>query len=456
MLPRIRRGGTLAHPHLEAGQSVMCLCSADDCYHVARILRAVDNGDDERYYVHYVNQPTRLDEWVTPERIDFDCDPEVLEDTAERRTRAQRRRTADDRPELQSDPERAEGQKPRHVDEHVKNVDSVILGYHTFHQIAAWYYSPYPEAYIGDARQLIICEYCLKYFPRKDLFAKHKIGCHRTHPPGFEVYRHNGVSVYEVDGAAHKVYCQCLCLLARLFLEHKTLCFDVESFMFYIMLTDGDTGRHIVGYFSKEKVCHLGYNLACILVIPPYQKLGHGRDLIQLAYELSRRTGTIGTPERPLSDLGLRGFYSYWKGALLQDLKAIPRPATVTVTDIAARTCISTDDVVYTLRRLKLLREEGTSWHLDFGPDLFAVIDALPEPQNTLDLRFLRWPLKRCEAYTATQEGDFFELRFTCIGATYLTTEEDGAGGKPDRTASHTNGAGTAEPPQCPEDTAIT
>lgn len=41
---------------------------------------------------------------------------------------------------------------------------------------------------------------------------------------------------------------------ARLFLEHKTLCFDVESFMFYIMLTDGDTGRHIVGYFSKEKV----------------------------------------------------------------------------------------------------------------------------------------------------------------------------------------------------------
>lgn len=29
--------------------------------------------------------------------------------------------------------------------QHVKNVDSVILGYHTFHQIAAWYYSPYPH-----------------------------------------------------------------------------------------------------------------------------------------------------------------------------------------------------------------------------------------------------------------------------------------------------------------------
>lgn len=29
------------------------------------------------------------------------------------------------------------------------------------------YYSPYPEAYIGDAKQLFICEFCLKYFPRK-------------------------------------------------------------------------------------------------------------------------------------------------------------------------------------------------------------------------------------------------------------------------------------------------
>jgi hypothetical protein len=33
---------------------------------------------------------------------------------------------------------------------------------------------------------------------------------------------------------ASKVYCQCLCLLAKLFLDHKALYYDVDPFLFYV------------------------------------------------------------------------------------------------------------------------------------------------------------------------------------------------------------------------------
>ena len=60
-------------------------------------------------------------------------------------------------------------------------------------------------------------------------------------------------------------------------------------------------GCRMVGYFSKEKV-HC-FNLACILTLPPYQRKGYGKFLIELSYELSKKEGKPGTPERPLSGM---------------------------------------------------------------------------------------------------------------------------------------------------------
>ena len=72
-------------------------------------------------------------------------------------------------------------------------------------------------------------------------------------PSGKEIYRKGTLSIFEVDGKDHKLYCQNLCLMAKLFLDHKTLYFDVEPFLFYILCEIDKQGAHIVGYFSKEK-----------------------------------------------------------------------------------------------------------------------------------------------------------------------------------------------------------
>lgn len=87
---------------------------------------------------------------------------------------------------------------------------------------------------------------------------------------------------------------------------------DIQSFMFYILTQsreeDGREVHDIMGYFSKEKSSPEGFNLSCILILPPFQRLGHGRRLIEFSYELSKFENKIGSPERPLSDLGLVGY----------------------------------------------------------------------------------------------------------------------------------------------------
>ena len=86
------------------------------------------------------------------------------------------------------------------------------------------------------------------------------------HPPGREIYRSGKTSVFEVDGEKHKVYCQSLCLMAKLFLENKTLYFAVEPFLFYVMTEYDSRGCHMVGYFSKVSDLHRVCMCVCVKV----------------------------------------------------------------------------------------------------------------------------------------------------------------------------------------------
>lgn len=160
--------------------------------------------------------------------------------------------------------------------------------------------------------------------------------------------------MFEVDGSKGKVYAQNLCFLAKLFLDHKTLYYDVDLFLFYILCECDDRGCHMVGYFSKEKHSEESYNLACILTFPPYQKKGYGKFLISFSYELSKKEGKAGTPERPLSDLGRVSYKSYWTRVLLEILKK--REESITIKELSDMTCIKPEDIMSTLKDLNLIR----------------------------------------------------------------------------------------------------
>jgi histone acetyltransferase MYST1 len=230
----------------------------------------------------------------------------------------------------------------------VKNVERITLGKY---EVDAWYYSPYPEEYTGGD-MLYICEFCLKYAKTKDTMTKHAAGCTCQTPPGKEIYREDSVSMWEVDGAQHKIYCQNLCLLSKLFLDHKTLYYDVDPFLFYVLCEVDEFGSHIVGYFSKEKVS-ADNNLACILTFPQYQRKGYGKLLISISYELTKLEGTTGSPEKPLSDLGKISYRSYWAYVIG---RCFEEDRDITMAGIQTMTGIKYDDVLSTLHSMNLLK----------------------------------------------------------------------------------------------------
>lgn len=132
----------------------------------------------------------------------------------------------------------------------VKNIEKIIMG---DWEVEAWYYSPYPEEY-SNIETLFVCEYCLTYMRKAKTYKSHRVTCKQRCPPGKCIYKEEDLCVYEIDGQQEKAYCQKLCLLAKLFLDHKTLYYDVNPFFFYIITKVDSDGAHIVGYFSKEKV----------------------------------------------------------------------------------------------------------------------------------------------------------------------------------------------------------
>ncbi|KAI1366919.1 hypothetical protein F5Y08DRAFT_300035 [Xylaria arbuscula] len=241
-------------------------------------------------------------------------------------------------------------------------------------EIETWYAAPYPEEYSRN-RVLYICEFCLKYLNSDYVAWRHKLKCSAKHPPGDEIYRHGSISFFEVDGRKNPVYCQNLCLLAKLFLGSKTLYYDVEPFLFYVLCEYDDLGYHFVGYFSKEKRPSSQNNVSCILTLPIHQRKGYGHLLIDFSYLLTRVEEKSGSPEKPLSDMGLVSYRNYWRLILCKYLiEHVPEDKTqkkgISIRQISDDTGMTPDDVVSALEALRFLVRDPITHVYAFRVDL--------------------------------------------------------------------------------------
>ncbi|KAM7171180.1 histone acetyltransferase KAT6B isoform 3-T7 [Macrochelys suwanniensis] len=276
------------------------------------------------------------------------------------------------------------------------------------YEIQTWYSSPYPQEY-ARLSKLYLCEFCLKYMKSKNILLRHSKKCGWFHPPANEIYRRNDLSVFEVDGNVSKIYCQNLCLLAKLFLDHKTLYYDVEPFLFYVLTKNDEKGCHLVGYFSKEKLCQQKYNVSCIMIMPQYQRQGFGRFLIDFSYLLSRREGQAGSPEKPLSDLGRLSYLAYWKSVILEYLYC-HHEKHISIKGMSRATGMCPHDIATTLQQHSMIdrredrfviirREKLISSHME-------KLKANPRI-NEVDPESLRWtPLLVSNAAVSEEERE--------------------------------------------------
>ncbi|PBP25990.1 MOZ/SAS family protein [Diplocarpon rosae] len=281
-----------------------------------------------------------------------------------------------------------------------RNIDNVVYGDVKF---KAWYPSWYPKEIIGEkaltvgggdkggivVSELYVCKRCFGYGKVLVEWLRHCRYCEKK-VPGRKMYVHGGWreegaprgangewSIWEVDGAVETLFCQKLSLFAKLFLDNKSVFFDVSGFNYFLLVftpsplsphnPDSPPQPQIIGFFSKEKMSWDNNNLACILIFPPWQRRGLGALLMGVSYAIARREGIMGGPEKPISELGMKGYKRYWSAEVARWLLGRPearqgkkgKREEVSVEVCSRETWIAADDCLGVLRDMGIVERVG-------------------------------------------------------------------------------------------------
>lgn len=345
---------------LHENDIVSCFCEEVNEAIDAKIFKF--RNENTEAYVHFLHQDKRLDRWVPVDDLKVQGRNKTPHKEEWHSTRSSTRYDSESDIDSNEDDEIQKFEKIHKEVTKIRNIDTIFIGEIP---IRAWYFSPYPDPFYS-MQTLYICEHCFRYFGSKEELDKHILNSKEMTPPGKEIYRNGNISIFELHGKRQKLSCQCLCLLAKLFLDHKTLYYDVEGFVFYVLCECDENGCHIAAYFSKELESEDNNVLACIVVLPPYQRKGYGKLLISLSYELVKRQKISGGPERPLSDLGKIAFFSYWRDVIISLLGSVEIQS---IEEIEKITSIAKDDIIDVLKKYQSVVLVKGEYELDINQE---------------------------------------------------------------------------------------
>jgi hypothetical protein len=148
----------------------------------------------------------------------------------------------------------------------------------------------------------------------------------------------------------------------------------------------------MAAFFTKELRSDQNHVISCIVVLPPYQRKGFGRLLISLAHEIARRADVIGTPEKPLSDLGQKAFAAYWKDQLMELLATYGNSLTQ-IEVLSKMTSFRADEILQILKQLNILKDSSAAF-LEYDNE--AMREKIAEyqkqqPKPEIDPNYLIW-----------------------------------------------------------------
>lgn len=221
--------------------------------------------------------------------------------------------------------------------------------------------------FVGGGDSHYLCDACLSFFGSARHLEEHLRNCINSFwIPANEIYRckEEAFCVFEIDGRKppNALYARRLGILTKFFLPDKVTLDDVHFFSYNCLYEVDDRGFHFAGYFSKEwKNSQNCINtLSCVMVLPPYRSKGYGAFLVELSYEIARRDGMTGTPERPLSHGGKTLFRRAWKKEVLRAIVQLQDQNTpVTINSLCIKSGLIIEDMLVALHDLDALYTVG-------------------------------------------------------------------------------------------------